>query len=160
MHNTLFFLPPSIRKRLDAWRFWSLCWAGLQPAGSHGYISPNLTQRGRLCLVERGVDRDVPALWLATWASPGRLLASLARPPLVRSWWMAVLLVTPEPVETTGTARTRVPPAGLSEVKTCPWVWAFPTIVWEKQGEIYTFIQQNARVQCKAKGQNTLKNIF
>lgn len=31
-------------------------------ASSHGNISLNPTQRGRLCLVERGVGKDVPAL--------------------------------------------------------------------------------------------------
>lgn len=31
-------------------------------ASSHGNISLNPTQRGRLCLVERGVGKDVPTL--------------------------------------------------------------------------------------------------
>lgn len=90
------------------------------------------THRGRLCL-ERCVisgDEDVPVLWLETWASPGRLLASLARPPLVRSWWIAVVLVIPEPVVTTGTARTSVPLLELRELNTCPGHWGFPPDTW------------------------------
>lgn len=90
------------------------------------------THRGRLCL-ERCVisgDEDVPVLWLETWASPGRLLASLARPPLVRSWWIAVVLVIPEPVDTTGTARTSVPLLELRELNTCPGHWGFPPDTW------------------------------
>ncbi len=88
------------------------------------------THRGRLCL-DRCVisgDEDVPVLWLETWASPGRLLANLARPPLVRSWWMAVVLVIPGPVDMTGTVRTSVPMP--PELKTCPWHCGFPPDTW------------------------------
>ncbi len=88
------------------------------------------THRGRLCL-DRCVisgDEDVPVLWLEMWASPGRLLASLARPPLVRSWWMAVVLVIPGPVDMTGTVRTSVPMP--PELKTCPWHCGFPPDTW------------------------------
>lgn len=60
-------------------------------------------QRG-LCVL---ADRDIPTAWLLMCANPGKLLASLARPPLVKSWWMAVVFITP-PVVTTGTARSRV----------------------------------------------------
>lgn len=102
----------------------SVCVCGRETRGvgwAHHHLTPHFPQRGRRCLAE---ERDVPAAWLETCARPGRLLASLARPPLVRSWWMAVVLLTPVPVETTGTARTRVPlpaPSG-------PRTWAFPPV--------------------------------
>lgn len=63
--------------------------------------------------------RDIPALWLLMCASPGKLLASLANPPLVSSWWMAVVLAT-APVETTGTALSTVLPPVQMELKTGP----------------------------------------
>lgn len=73
-------------------------------------------QRGR-----RGLAvRDVPALWVEMCARLGRLLASLASPPLVSSWWMAVVLDSP-PVETTGTARIRVLLPVPLELRTWPW---------------------------------------
>lgn len=54
-----------------------------------------------------------PAAWLEIWASPGRLLASLARPPLVSSWWMAVGFPPAEAPSArdvaTGMVRTMVP---------------------------------------------------
>lgn len=54
-----------------------------------------------------------PDAWLEIWARPGRLPASLARPPLVSSWWMAVGFPPgPAPKEdrvvATGMVRTRV----------------------------------------------------
>lgn len=56
---------------------------------------------------------DSPDAWLEIWARPGRLPASLARPPLVSSWWMAVGFPPgPAPKEdrvvATGMVRTRV----------------------------------------------------
>lgn len=56
---------------------------------------------------------DSPDAWLEICARPGRLLASLARPPLVSSWWMAVGFppgVAPkeERVVATGMVRTMV----------------------------------------------------
>lgn len=72
-------------------------------------------QRG-LCVL---AARDIPTAWLLMCANPGKLLASLARPPLVRSWWMAVGFITP-PVVTTGTARSRVLLLVPVEVRTGP----------------------------------------
>ncbi len=80
-------------------------------------------QRGRRVLAAR----DIPAVWLVMCAKPGKLLASLASPPLVSSWWMAVVLVTP-PVVTTGTARSRVLPLVPTELRT--WPWALPQTAW------------------------------
>lgn len=72
-------------------------------------------QRG-LCVL---AARDIPTAWLPMCANPGKLLASLASPPLVRSWWMAVVFITP-PVVTTGTARSRVLLLVPVEVRTGP----------------------------------------
>lgn len=77
-----------------------------------------VTHRGRRDLAVR----DIPVVWLVMCAKPGKLLASLASPPLVRSWWMAVVLATP-PVVTTGTARSRVLPLP-TVVRT--WPGGFP----------------------------------
>lgn len=60
-------------------------------------------------------------------AKPGKLLASLASPPLVSSWWIAVVLATP-PVVTTGTARSRVLLLVPTELRTGPW--GFPQTAW------------------------------
>lgn len=161
IYTSRFSSPPTISEHFFCHLAARVALLSRVTGSSHGYtFSLNPTQRGLLCLVERGVDKDVPALWLATWASPGRLFASLARLPLVRSWWMVVLLVTPEPVETTGTARIRVVPAGLSVVNTCPWAWAFPTEAWEREMFRKTYIcilhiQQNT-TDCNTK----LRHIF
>lgn len=50
-------------------------------------------------------------------AKPGKLLAILANPPLVSSWWMAVVLAAP-PEATTGTARSRALLLGPAELRT------------------------------------------
>lgn len=71
--------------------------------------------------------RDIPAVWLVMCAKPGKLLASLASPPLVSSWCIAVVLATP-PAVTTGTARSRVlllVPTGLRT-----WPGVFPQTTW------------------------------
>lgn len=80
-------------------------------------------QRGRRVLAVR----DIPAVWLVMCAKPGKLLASLASPPLVSSWWMAVVLATP-PVVTTGTARSRVLLLVATELRT--WPWGLPQTAW------------------------------
>lgn len=80
-------------------------------------------QRGRRVLAVL----DIPAVWLVMCANPGKLLASLASPPLVSSWWMAVVLATP-PVVTTGTARSRVLLLVPTELRT--WPWGLPQTAW------------------------------
>lgn len=83
-------------------------------------------QRGRRVLAVR----DIPAVWLVMCAKPGKLLASLASPPLVSSWWMAVVLATP-PVVTTGTARSRVLLLVPMELRT--WPWGLPQTAWGRR---------------------------
>lgn len=61
------------------------------------WMNTAAVQRGRRPLAVR----DIPAVWLVMWAKPGKLLASLASPPFVSSWWIALVLAT-------GTARSRV----------------------------------------------------
>lgn len=68
--------------------------------------------------------RDIPAVWLVMCAKPGKLLASLASPPLASSWWMAVVLAATPPVVTTGTARSRVLLLVPTGVRT--WPGGFP----------------------------------
>ena len=85
-------------------------------------------QRGRRVLAVR----HIPVVWLVMCAKPGRLLASLASPPLVSSWWMAVVLATP-PVVTTGTARSRVLPLVPTELRTGPWDLVQTTWGWRRR---------------------------
>lgn len=63
------------------------------------------------------------------WASPGRLLASLASPPLVSSWWMAVglpLAEAPRDREVaTGMVRTMAPVSVVMAPRLCRAVGAF-----------------------------------
>lgn len=81
-------------------------------------------QRGRRVLAVR----HIPVVWLVMCAKPGKLLASFASPPLVSSWWMAVVLATP-PVVTTGTALSKVLPLAPTELRTGPW--DLPQIAWK-----------------------------
>lgn len=68
--------------------------------------------------------RDIPAVWLVMCAKPGKLLASLASPPLVSSWWMAVVFAATAPVVTMGTARSKVPLLVPTGART--WPGGFP----------------------------------
>lgn len=68
--------------------------------------------------------RDIPAVWLVMCAKPGKLLASLASPPLVSSWWMAVVFAATAPVVTMGTARSKVLLLVPTGVRT--WPGGFP----------------------------------
>lgn len=79
---------------------------------------------------------DLPDAWLEIWAKPGRLLANLARPPLVSSWWIAVGFppgVAPkeERVVATGMVRTMVLVPVVMAPRLCMGVGNFtPVAYW------------------------------
>lgn len=113
----------------SAWDVGSSGAATPEPMGLSVVILLGWPRRVRVIVV--GTFR--PEAWLEICARPGRLLANLARPPLVSSWWMAVGFppgVAPKEdrVVATGMVRTMVLVPVVMAPRFCMGVGSFTLV--------------------------------